>query len=545
MIFWKLRAGAGEAMLRAEQSYGKVTQRLAALPRDWRTVVLFVVLFATITRIGSLMHEVIDWDESTFVVIASSLSRGNLPYTTTWDVKPPFLFFYLSAFLTLFGSHLLSVRLAAMTCVVAISLSVFSIARTRHSFTASFLAAMITVAAFSVWDSQALYTEYLATSFLFLALALNAGEHAGTTKPFLTGMLISACILTRTNMFPLAFTFLIYFFAFPRLHDDARMAARWHAAIAYFLGGMIPFTALIFLYWHYGALDAFFFANVAAPMAYATNQLSPFLIAILALIAPFVIAIIYPDIWGIWLILIIWNVRLSLRSGRSDWLAPLRRFHPPTLSRTRWLIILSALGVYLGLCLNGASTWHHVIQIVPFLSLITPQIFDAVPRPRTRILAIIILIAASLRMAPDGVCVLVQGPMAVEHNYPIRQMAAKIETLGGAGKGVLALKGQLVYWYLNIDPPSKYGTHPSNFKKDFLLAGAGTWEDPTGHALPDILRQKPGFILTGDDPTERFTGALQEEILGTLADHYTVAFRTGGYVLYRRETPRPGAGKPE
>jgi hypothetical protein len=58
-------------------------------------ILIFIVLIL-LTRAQSLRTEVIDWDESTFIVMASQSLQGHLPYLHVWEVKPPMLFFALA-----------------------------------------------------------------------------------------------------------------------------------------------------------------------------------------------------------------------------------------------------------------------------------------------------------------------------------------------------------------------------------------------------------------------------------------------------------------
>jgi hypothetical protein len=59
-------------------------------------IVWFIIfaLLVIITRLQALRFENIDWDESTFIIMASDVMRGHLPYLDVWDNKPPILFFY-------------------------------------------------------------------------------------------------------------------------------------------------------------------------------------------------------------------------------------------------------------------------------------------------------------------------------------------------------------------------------------------------------------------------------------------------------------------
>ena len=74
-------------------------------------VLLTFALLILATQLGSLVEEVIDWDESTFILMAADVLRGNLPYLNLFDNKPPVMFFALAGALAAFGESLVTVRL--------------------------------------------------------------------------------------------------------------------------------------------------------------------------------------------------------------------------------------------------------------------------------------------------------------------------------------------------------------------------------------------------------------------------------------------------
>jgi len=55
-----------------------------------------IVLLIAITQIGALSHEVLDWDESTFILMAANSLDGHLPFVEMFDVKPPGIFVLLA-----------------------------------------------------------------------------------------------------------------------------------------------------------------------------------------------------------------------------------------------------------------------------------------------------------------------------------------------------------------------------------------------------------------------------------------------------------------
>src|SRR5262245_39202724 len=79
-----------------------------------------LVVRILLTRLGSLHTEVIDWDESTFILMSADLLQGRLPYMGLFDNKPPMFFFVLAGAMKVFGDNLLVVRLFGAACIVLI-----------------------------------------------------------------------------------------------------------------------------------------------------------------------------------------------------------------------------------------------------------------------------------------------------------------------------------------------------------------------------------------------------------------------------------------
>ena len=65
------------------------------------TLWLALLALALATRLPYFFVDVIDWDESTFILMGHSLLKGFLPYTHLWDLKPPAIFFLFAGVISL------------------------------------------------------------------------------------------------------------------------------------------------------------------------------------------------------------------------------------------------------------------------------------------------------------------------------------------------------------------------------------------------------------------------------------------------------------
>lgn len=80
-------------------------------------IFLLFLLLATAMRFFSYRMSVIDWDESTYLLIARALLNGKELYVDAWDPKPPGIFLLFAVFESLFSNGILGVRLGATVSV--------------------------------------------------------------------------------------------------------------------------------------------------------------------------------------------------------------------------------------------------------------------------------------------------------------------------------------------------------------------------------------------------------------------------------------------
>lgn len=95
---------------------------------DTRRAALVFLLAALAVRAPALLFVELNWDEALYWQMAGELADGHLPYTATWDRKPPGLFALLAPFHWLGGGSLLALRLATALLVAATALGLHAIA---------------------------------------------------------------------------------------------------------------------------------------------------------------------------------------------------------------------------------------------------------------------------------------------------------------------------------------------------------------------------------------------------------------------------------
>src|SRR4029077_301931 len=105
---------------------------------------------------------VIDWDESTFILMGQNLLDGNLPYVELWDNKPPLAFAFFAPVI-LFWKSIVAVRIAGTICVFITAYFTYRIGTRIWHREVGLLAAIFSVVSTSLLPAgQATMTEIIA-----------------------------------------------------------------------------------------------------------------------------------------------------------------------------------------------------------------------------------------------------------------------------------------------------------------------------------------------------------------------------------------------
>ncbi len=78
-------------------------------------------------RTPAFYWAVINWDESTYLLISRSMLEGNVLYTDIWDRKQPLTFGLYALAQLVFGENLIAARLLGYVAVTTTCLGIFLI----------------------------------------------------------------------------------------------------------------------------------------------------------------------------------------------------------------------------------------------------------------------------------------------------------------------------------------------------------------------------------------------------------------------------------
>ena len=492
-------------------------QTLSARP----LAVMALLISATIMlRLGYLRYEVIDWDESTFILTAWSVSQGYLPYVEVWDLKPPMFFFALGAVLKLFGQSLLYVRLFGAVLVALTACLIYLTAKRILDARSAIFAGGTFVLASTPWPLQHSMTEHLAMAFLMLAVLLLLRKNNTAAQYFIIGILISLATLTRSN---LAFVAIGIGFGILLFENHATWRGRLARFSTYVLGGCIPLGIILMLYHAAGHLDLFLIANLDLPLAYASEQRGFFLNLAMIIGAIFAASLVFPDLWGAMIALPVtrlWQMR--------------RNFTMLDLPKAiKWLILVAGL-ILVSMASSGFFTWHHLYQLIPFLALLCAGF---IPNPLAywqKILVLCMILVALARSLPHSAIIIFDGL-----HHPLYKLSQQIEKDRQDDDVIFALAGQLLYWYIQQPPPLLHGAHPSNLFKPALenimiekgLIAVNSFEQ--------LIDSRPRYILLPKTQNWHLKSERAIQLQPILETEYEIWQTTPDVIVMRRLAPRP------
>ena len=493
---------------------------------------LWIVLAALtlVTRLPYFFVDVIDWDESTFILMGDSLLKGFLPYTHIWDNKPPAIFFLFAGIISL-GNDVLVVRIVGALLVFATAALVYVLAKRIHSHEAGVFGAIVYVLGMSATASgQANTSELISTLPVMIALWILVTRRDGFAWYALIGALLSIATLIRLNLAFVVIAFAVLIPMYEREHGIARCI---RAMFAYGVGGIAVLAAFMAPYAVSGSFPMFWYSVFEAPFLYATTQSGPLANFIQHAFNAMGVR------WGFnvpqfavgvaaWVV----GAIGALLAIKALWSDPDREAR---LARIATLVVVVATG--LSIVVSGVAPMHYLIGLLPFMTLFAGVAYAYLAERR------LALVAWGL-IGLCGLAMLI--PVANEYRGTLQRLAGGSELMHGASYDIAAylqkpcasgcslylLEDHLAYTMLDVDPPRKIVTHPSNISKPSLLnAEIGAEPTPEGE-MRAVLGTHPDFIVKREKVW--YLLPAQEQILEqTLQQHYQLVHEVDGRRIYR------------
>lgn len=502
-------------------------------PLRMNLLVLSVLVVVSVTlRLPYFYLGVIDWDESTYILIGQSLLDGFRPETDYPLIRGyPYAFFIF-----LFGKSVEAVRFAGALCVAFAAFFTYLIGVRIWDRATGFLASFYFVflaslipSGFSTMSEHIALVPLMASIYVILT-------RTSISALFVAGILVAIAGLIRLNLAYLAILLGLYLIYIAR-SDLKKTTAN---GLAYAFGGMLVLGLSFVPYLLMGQPQLWLSLNFLAGLSYAEFQLTTF--QTLATHFRYFISSFF-DFRG-----------LSFGLNILVWLGGLAGLIYCFLNwkrdneSTRMALVLLSIGVFgisLSLIKGGAAYPHYLIQLIPFMGLFSAVLIRKLAWSgnnklkwfTTAILCLVLLI--SLKPVVGGYLAGVKNYFnkGVLRTGPSYDIANYLKENNPNKEQMFILEKHIVYWLLGARSMSRSTVHPSNMTKKPLLEYIEKIETSTQKEMQKILDKKPGFIVSSDAvpylKDEPEAVAILNEIL---ASDYQVVHKVKQYKIYKRNT---------
>jgi hypothetical protein len=485
-----------------------------------RIIFISLLLTCVFVRLPFFFPSVIDWDESTFVLMGQNILDGRLPYTELWDNKPPLLFLFF-ALVMIFEQSIFAVRVAGAICVLACAYLTYRIGDHIWRQPAGFLAGMLSIVFVSFARSgQATMAEIVALVPLMGALALLVTKGSKPATPFFTGLFLSIATLIRLNLAFVACIVGIVMIVRPLLN---RRGFESTQITTYVLGGFIPLAIVSAAYIIDGNAELFLKSVFLAPLYYATSTESS------------KDAIVFLLKWGfgydnilLWLGFLGGVVCIGKSWSNFD----------NEQKRGIGLVAVFFFSVGCSVIFAGGAFLHYLIQLIPFLALIAGSFFSFFYRYRYRfIITLFLLLGCAKPLKPVVAQYFLIGKELAAREFllsdPGFEIASYLRRENPSRKPIYMMTDHIVYWLTGTKPLRKSVTHPSMIAKENLLrVFVGPYASPESE-MSALLRQRPLYIVK-EKEIWYLKGNAAKLLEATLETDYVLVKVFGERYIYKR-----------
>lgn len=464
-----------------------------------------MLLLTVLTQFYSIDSEVIDWDESTFMIIANDFANGNLPYENLWDLKPPLFFIFLGTFYKVFGASLLTTRLFGDLLIFLTSIFIYFILKKTFNNHLSFVGSTLYIFLVSFNFAQPTLTEYLATFFLLFAVFLINSKIKANY--FLTGFFISLSIFTRTNL-----AIVIIYFIYKLTKDKVGNLKFFQ----FLMGGLLPFSILSLIYSLNNKFKEFIYSTFIIPLEYTFIRKSP-----IEILLDSYVGIFFEDLINIPLIVVVLSFLFFLmimfnKTILKNLLLLLKDYE---------ILFSIFLLVTVSIFLTGKFYYHYLIQILPFIAIFIIIFINSLPKFQIQIsnLLILVFIFLSIPVFNQSINNIINYNK-ISKNYPIETFVKFIDK----EESFLAIENHIIYFYLDIYPITPI-VHPNVVMKtkeyEDLLNSLEKLKYIRKNEFSELLNEFPVYI---------FCQINCEFYLGSnYLNNYYLVQQQGEYKLYK------------
>ncbi|HEY5567413.1 MAG TPA: glycosyltransferase family 39 protein [Gammaproteobacteria bacterium] len=496
---------------------------------------LVLGLLTLVIRLPYFFVGVIDWDESTFILMGHAIAAGFLPYEHVWDNKPPLLFAVFAVLAAVPGDPVLVVRVFGAICVLVTAVLVYLLAQRICDRRGAGIAAVLYIVGMATSGAgQSTMSELVSTLPLLAAAWLLVAVRRRTIAVYAAvGALLSIATLIRLNLGIVVIALGLWIVAVEYRGGFRGLVS---TVTAYAVAGLLVLAIVALPYVLSGQVDLFWHSVFGASFRYATTQGG--LIENLFAHARRVFdpTAGYPPgrlLFG-WIASVAAVAGLILAARRYRRLSGERR-------DAAVIVVLAALGTTLSILMSGAALPHYLIALLPFAAIFAGAAYAALATRVSKVAAIAITATAVvfvLLQVSREYRALAQRLAAGERLMygPAYDVADYLRSRCGPDCSVYLSVDHLAYVLIGAYPPRKIVTHPSNIaKRSLLSADIGTASTPALE-MQALLALRPEYIVKRDE-----VGYLEREqallLAKTLGRDYELTATLGDRRIYHAKTP--------
>lgn len=496
-------------------------------------------LITTFVRLPFFFKDVISWDESTFILMGQAILDGHLPYTQLWDLKPPLAFGSHALFITIFGKSIVGIRFAGTLCVTTIAFCGYLIGGKLWNRQTGIITGVFSVLLISLLpNGQATMSEIIALAPLMLAFCLSTINQKATTKHFfIVGSLLATAVLVRLNLAYVSlavgvFILVSYFWK----------KASWRLTLSHTISYVLGHFLIVFMtfapYLYQGEALEWWRSVVLASLSYA-NSREPAFQALKAQVKN--LLAVHDSSYFLIGVLTWITASIGIAYAMISW----RKF--TLLQRHAYILTwVFLVATAVSIAKGGATHSHYIIQLAPFVSLLSAIFLGNLINQRRLWGVILLAMAAAVIMTCYSLVGEEYGALLGRMINgqrlllgPSYEVADYINQNRQPDESVYMMDRHIVYWFIDAEPLSKCSTHPSNITKSYLLPYCSDESQATAESeMNKILRQQPEFIVTMEEGSWylKKEEAVWNLLNKALDEEYELAKAVDDLQIYRRKT---------
>ena len=393
-------------------------------------------------RFPFFFRDYVDRDESTFILMAQSWLDGNLPYTELWDLKPPITYLFFTVIIAVFGKSFIAIRAAGVLIVALTAFFSYKITETISSKKVALWVGITAVLLQSMMGSlQGVMSEHVCMVFFMPGLYLLIKKH-NWYWIFVAGLLMGLAVMTKLNMAYSALAlglFLLYHYIKNKTYKKAASNT-----IAYGVGILLVILLTFLPYYLQGYSKIWWESIILASLEYTGVRRAPItsFLPITLLIGGY--------FYFVW-----------------------KKKHLNFKEVTIQILTISILSIFFSFIKGGRINGHYLIQFHPTFIILVGILVSKISylqkinyRPFVFFILFLLPAEAYLEYYRIAKHKIERGSFFNGEGITVPQYikAHKIST-----ENILFLGYHIGYWGLDLKPPVKSATHPSNICRNELF----------------------------------------------------------------------------